>query len=65
MTSLTTFGGLLPLIFETSWQARIMIPMAISLGYGILFALFITLALVPVLYLAVDDAKEWLAGLRN
>ena len=65
LTSLTTFGGLMPLIFETSRQARIMIPMAISLGYGILFALFITLALVPVLYLTVDDAKEWLARRRE
>ena len=59
LTSITTFGGLAPLIFETSFQARIMIPMAISLGFGILFALVITLAIVPILYLAVEDIKAW------
>ena len=57
LTSITTFGGLAPLIFETSFQARMMIPMAISLGFGILFALVITLAIVPILYLAVEDIK--------
>jgi multidrug efflux pump subunit AcrB len=62
LTSLTTFGGLAPLIFETSRQARMMIPMAISLGFGILFALFITLAIVPTLYMTVADAKRLLAG---
>ena len=45
LTSLTTFGGLLPMIFETSLQARFLIPMAISLGYGVLFATFIILLL--------------------
>lgn len=57
LTSITTFGGLAPLIFEQSLQARLMIPMAISLGFGILFALFITLIIVPILYLVVEDAK--------
>ena len=57
LTSITTFSGLAPLIFETSFQARIMIPMAISLGFGILFALVITLGIVPILYLAVEDVK--------
>ena len=60
LTSLTTFGGLAPLIFETSRQARMMIPMAISLGFGILFALFITLAIVPTLYMTVADTKSLL-----
>ena len=55
LTTLTTFGGLAPMIFETSRQARFMIPMAISLGFGILFATIITLALVPTLYLILDD----------
>ena len=45
------------MIFETSMQARFMIPMAISLGYGILFATLITLALVPSLYMIVEDVK--------
>jgi multidrug efflux pump subunit AcrB len=55
LTTWTTFGGLAPMIFETSRQARFLIPMAISLGYGILFATFITLLLVPCLYLVVED----------
>jgi len=61
LTTLTTFGGLSPIIFETSRQARFLIPMAISLGYGILFATLITLILVPSLYLILDDIKK-LAG---
>ena len=46
------------MIFETSRQARFMIPMALSLGYGILFGTFITLLLVPCLYMAVEDAQR-------
>ena len=55
LTTLTTFLGLMPMIFETSRQARFLIPMAISLGFGILFATFITLVLVPSLYMVIDD----------
>lgn len=55
LTTMTTFFGLLPMIFETSRQARFLIPMAISLGFGILFATVITLALVPSLYLILED----------
>jgi len=58
LTTLTTFGGLAPMIFETSRQARFMIPMALSLGYGILFATFISLLIVPCLYLVVEDVKR-------
>ncbi|MBM4152989.1 MAG: efflux RND transporter permease subunit, partial [Kiritimatiellaceae bacterium] len=58
LTTLTTFGGLAPMIFETSRQARFLIPMAISLGYGLLFATGITLLLVPSLYMIVEDIKE-------
>ena len=58
LTTLTTFGGLAPMIFETSRQARFMIPMALSLGYGILFATFISLVIVPCLYLVVEDVKH-------
>ena len=57
LTSLTTFLGLAPMIFETSVQARFMIPMAISLGFGILFATMIVLLLVPSLYLIVEDLR--------
>jgi len=55
LTTLTTFGGLAPMIFETSRQARFMIPMAISLGYGLLFATAITLILIPSLYMIIED----------
>ncbi len=55
LTSLTTFFGVLPLYFETSLQAQFIIPMAISLGFGIVFATVITLFLVPALYLIKED----------
>ena len=58
LTTLTTFGGLTPMIFETSRQARFLIPMAVSLGFGVLFATAITLALVPCIYLIVEDLKN-------
>jgi len=58
LTTVTTFGGLAPMIFETSRQARFMIPMAISLGYGILFATAITLLLVPSLYVILEDVAR-------
>jgi len=57
LTTLTTFGGLAPMIFETSRQARFLIPMAISLGFGIVFATGITLVLIPCLYLIIDDFR--------
>jgi len=57
LTTLTTFGGLAPMILETSRQARFLIPMAISLGFGILFATFITLVMVPSLYMILEDIK--------
>jgi len=59
LTTLTTFGGLAPMIFETSRQARFMIPMAISLGFGILFATSITLVLVPCLYIIAEDVRRF------
>ena len=55
LTTLTTFLGLSPMIFETSVQAQFLIPMAISLGFGIVFATAITLILVPVVYQILDD----------
>jgi multidrug efflux pump subunit AcrB len=64
LTTLTTFGGLTPMIFETSRQARFLIPMAISLGYGILFATLITLILVPAFYLITEDLRT-LLGLHR
>lgn len=65
LTTLTTFGGLAPMIFETSLQARFMIPMAISLGFGIVFATGITLGLVPCFYVIVEDIKAGLARALN
>lgn len=57
LTSLTTFFGLAPLMFEQSRQSKFMVPMAISLGWGVIFATFITLALVPVITLVFDDIR--------
>jgi multidrug efflux pump subunit AcrB len=60
LTSLTTFLGLAPItIFETSTQAQLVVPMAASLAFGILFATLITLILIPALYLILDDFKAW------
>ncbi|MEM6357594.1 MAG: efflux RND transporter permease subunit, partial [Pseudomonadota bacterium] len=57
LTTLTTFGGLAPMIFETSAQARFLVPMAVSLGYGIVFATAIVLFLIPCLYIIVEDIR--------
>ena len=59
LTSLTTFIGLAPIIFfETSAQAQIVIPMAISLSFGVLFATVVTLVLIPTLYVIIEDLKR-------
>jgi multidrug efflux pump subunit AcrB len=58
LTSFTTFAGLMPLLALKSTQAQFLIPMAISLGYGILFATCITLVLVPINYLILEDIKN-------
>ena len=55
LTSMTTFAGLTPMLLETDIQAKFLIPMAVSLGFGILFATLITLLLVPCLYLVLED----------
>jgi len=55
LTTFTTFGGLTPIILETSSQAYYLIPMAISLGFGIVFATSIILVIVPCLYLIAED----------
>jgi len=57
LTSLTTFVGIMPMVLETDVQAKFLIPMAVSLGFGILFATFITLILVPSVYLILEDIK--------
>lgn len=58
LTSLTTFVGLLPIVLERSMQAQLVIPMAISLAFGILFATVITLLLIPCLYIVLEDIKN-------
>ena len=55
LTSLTTFMGLVPILLERSLQAQFLIPMATSLGFGVLFATFITLLMVPAIYIVLED----------
>ncbi len=62
LTSITTFVGLMPLMFETSIQAQFLIPMAISLGFGILFATAITLILIPCIYMIGEEIKQSIIG---
>ncbi|WP_286234714.1 efflux RND transporter permease subunit [Thalassotalea sediminis] len=58
LTSITTFIGLVPIVFfETSMQAKIVIPMAVSLSFGVLFATVVTLILIPTLYVIFEDLK--------
>ena len=65
LTSLTTFFGLMPMIFETSLQARFLVPMAISLGFGVLFATVIILVLLPASYLILEDLQRIPHALRT
>ncbi len=58
LTSVTTFIGLVPIMMETSLQAQIVIPMAVSLAFGVLFATVITLLLIPCLFVIVDDFHQ-------
>ncbi|MBC8317610.1 MAG: efflux RND transporter permease subunit [Desulfobulbaceae bacterium] len=59
LTAMTTFLGLAPMIFEQSVQARFLVPMAISLGYGILFTTIVILLLMPALWLIYHDVRSW------
>ena len=65
LTAATTFVGLTPLMLEGSLQAQILIPMAVSLAFGVIFATAITLLLVPCGYLILEDIARWLRGLRG
>ncbi|QLE84351.1 efflux RND transporter permease subunit [Shewanella sp. Scap07] len=58
LTSMTTFVGLVPIIMEKSLQAQIVIPMATSLAFGIVFSTVVTLILVPLLYIILDDFRR-------
>jgi multidrug efflux pump subunit AcrB len=65
LTSVTTFVGLAPLLMDTSIQAQFLIPMAISLGFGVIFATFITLYLIPCALLLGQDLGKILSRFRN
>ena len=68
LTSMTTFVGLMPLMFNTSVQAQFLVPMAVSLSFGVLFATVITLLVVPSIYLFFEDLfalRDRLAGDRR
>ena len=58
LTSFTTFFGLVPLMLDRSFDAALVVPMAVSLAFGVLFATFITLILVPTTYLILEDVKR-------
>lgn len=62
LTSLTTFAGLTPMLLEKSVQAQFLIPMAVSLGFGVLFSTGITLLLIPSGYLILDDIRRLFTG---
>jgi hypothetical protein len=57
LTSLTTFFGLVPLMLDDSFEAAFLVPMAVSLAFGVLFATFITLMLVPTAYMILEDVQ--------
>ena len=62
LTSVTTFVGLAPLMINRSFEAAFLIPMAVSLAFGVMFATFITLVLVPTWYLILEDAQRERGG---
>jgi multidrug efflux pump subunit AcrB len=59
LTSVTTFLGISPLIFFATGQTAFLSPMAVSLGFGLLFATGIILVVIPCIYLIADDMREW------
>ena len=65
LTSLTTAAGLAPILFETSMMAGFVVPAAVSLAFGIVFATIITLFLIPSLYMLQDDWFAWISRLRG
>ena len=65
LTSVTTFAGLTPILLEKSLQAQFLIPMAVSLGFGVLFATSITLLLIPCGYMILDDIQNLIVSLKK
>ncbi len=64
LTSLTTFAGLTPMLMEKSLQARFLVPMAVSLGFGVMFATLITLLLIPCGYMVLEDIHNLFGKLK-
>ena len=65
LTSMTTFAGLLPMMFEKSTQAQFLVPMAVSLGWGVMLGTFVTLLLVPINYLILEDIRRFIRSYWN
>jgi multidrug efflux pump subunit AcrB len=65
LTSLTTIGGLLPLLFETSLQAQFLIPMATSIAFGLGLSTFLVLLVIPALLSLLEQFREWRAQLHG
>ncbi len=65
LTSLTTFAGLTPMLLERSVQAQFMIPMAVSLAFGVLFATWVTLLLIPSGYVIMEDIHGRITALKR
>ncbi|AXR05974.1 efflux RND transporter permease subunit [Salinimonas sediminis] len=61
LTSITTFAGVLPILFETSLQAAFVVPMAAALGFAVMYATLVTLILVPCLYMVLQDITRGLS----
>ncbi len=64
LTSITTVAGLLPILLERSSQAQAVKPMAVALGFGLLFATVLTLFVVPVTFLLLNDVRRFFYWLR-
>jgi multidrug efflux pump subunit AcrB len=64
LTSATTFLGISPLIFFATGQTAFLSPMAVSLGFGLLFATLLILLALPCFYLIADDLREWVRSLK-
>ena len=62
LTTVTTFLGVSPLIFFSTGQTAFLAPMAVSLGFGLLFATVLILLVLPCFYLVVDDLRVWISG---
>jgi multidrug efflux pump subunit AcrB len=65
LTSITTFAGVLPIMFETSLQAAFVIPMAVALGFAVMYATLVTLILVPCLYIILLDLGRPFAAIKQ